>query len=115
MNLINVFVSSIMVREKEIATLKSIGMTRGQLRTMLLWEIFYYNGSAFIIAAVLSLIMSPTVFKGVFNEFSFFTFRIGWTVYPAIILVIMFVGVMTVLCVENRISKMNIPEELKTA
>lgn len=115
MNLINVFVSSIMVREKEIATLKSIGMTRGQLRTMLLWEIFYYNGSAFIIAAVLSLIMSPTVFKGVFNEFSFFTFRIGWTVYPAIILVIMLVGVMTVLCVENRISKMNIPEELKTA
>lgn len=115
MNLINVFVSSIMVREKEIATLKSIGMTRGQLRKMLLWEIFYYNGSAFLIAAVLSLIMSPTVFRSVFNEFSFFTFRVGGMVYPAMILVIMLVGIMTVLCVESRISKMNIPEELKTA
>lgn len=115
MNLINVFVSSIMVREKEIATLKSIGMTRSQLRKMLLWEIFYYNGSAFVIAAVLSLAMSPTVFRAVFNDFSFFTFRIGWAIYPAIILVIMFVGIMTVLCVEKKISAMNITEELKTA
>lgn len=115
MNLINVFVSSIMVREKEIATLKSIGMTRGQLRKMLFWEIFYYNGTAFIIAAVLSLVLSPTVFKSVFNEFPFLTFRMNWMSYPAIIVVIMFVGIMTVICVENRISKMNIPEELKTA
>ncbi|MBO4865856.1 MAG: FtsX-like permease family protein [Ruminococcus sp.] len=115
MNLINVFVSSIMVREKEIATLKSIGMTRGQLRKMLLWEIFYYNGIAFVIAAVLSLIFSPTVFKSIFNEFPFLTFRVNWTSYPAIILVIMFVGIMTVLLVEKKVSKMNIPEELKTA
>ena len=115
MNLINVFVSSIMVREKELATLKSIGMTRGQVRKMLLWEIFYYNGTAYIIAAVLSLIMSPTVFKSIFNEFPFLTFRMNWASYPAIMIVIMFVGIMTVLCVENRISKMNIPEELKTA
>ncbi|SEK57435.1 ABC transporter permease [Ruminococcus albus] len=115
MNLINVFVSSIMVREKEIATLKSIGMTRGQLRKMLLWEIFYYNGIAFVIAAVLSLIFSPTVLKSIFNEFPFLTFRVNWTSYPAIILVIMFVGIMTVLLVEKKVSKMNIPEELKTA
>ena len=114
MNLINVFVSSIMVRQKELATLKSIGMTRGQLRKMLLWEIFYYNGTAYIIAAVLSLVFSPTVFKSIFNEFPFLTFRINWASYPAIILVIMFVGIMTVLCVEKGISKMNIPEELKT-
>ena len=114
MNLINVFISSIMVREKELATLKSIGMTRGQVRKMLLWEIFYYNGTAFIISAVLSLILSPTVFKSIFNEFPFLTFRMNWASYPAIIFVIMFVGIVTVLCVENRISKMNIPEELKT-
>ncbi|WP_024858005.1 ABC transporter permease [Ruminococcus albus] len=114
MNLINVFVSSIMVRQKEIATLKSIGMTRGQLRTMLMWEIFYYNGIAFAIAVVLSLIFSPTVFKSIFNEFPFLTFHVNWFSYPSIILVIMFVGIMTVLFVENRISKMNIPEELKT-
>ena len=115
MNLINVFVSSIMVREKELATLKSIGMTRGQLRKMLLWEIFYYNGTAYIISVVLSLICSPTVFKSIFNEFPFLTFRMNLVSYPAIIMVIMFVGVVTVLCVEKRISKMNIPEELKTA
>ena len=115
MNLINVFISSIMVREKELATLKSIGMTRGQVRKMLLWEIFYYNGTAFIISAVLSLILSPTVFKSLFNEFPFLTFRMNWASYPAIIFVIMFVGIVTVLCVEKRISKMNIPEELKTA
>jgi putative ABC transport system permease protein len=104
-----------MVREKELATLKSIGMTRGQVRKMLLWEIFYYNGTAFIISAVLSLILSPTVFKSLFNEFPFLTFRMNWASYPAIIFVIMFVGIVTVLCVEKRISKMNIPEELKTA
>ncbi|SFD05064.1 ABC transporter permease [Ruminococcus albus] len=114
MNLINVFVSSIMVRQKEIATLKSIGMTRGQLRTMLMWEIFYYNGIAFVIAVVLSLICSPTVFRSIFDEFPFLTFRVNWLSYPSIIIVIMLVGIMTVLCVENRISKMNIPEELKT-
>lgn len=115
MNLINVFVSSIMVREKEIATLKSIGMTRGQLRKMLMWEIFYYNGSAFAAASVLSLILSGTVLKHVFNEFDFFTFRIGWASYPVIMIVIMLVGALTVLCVENSISDRNITEELKTA
>ena len=115
MNLINVFVSSIMVREKEIATLKSIGMTRGQLRKMLMWEIIYYNGSAFAAASVLSLILSGTVLKHVFNEFDFFTFRIGWASYPVIMIVIMLVGALTVLCVENSISDRNITEELKTA
>ena len=115
MNLINVFVSSIMVREKEIATLKSIGMTRSQLRKMLMWEIFYYNGAAFFAAAALSLILSFTLLKSLFNDFNYFTFRIGWASYPFIIAVIMAVGVLTVICVEHSISKHNITEELKTA
>ena len=81
MNLANVFVSSIIVREKEIATLRSIGMTRKQLKTMLMWEVFYYTGAAFGLSAVLSLLLSGTVMGDLCNEISFLTYSMRWESY----------------------------------
>lgn len=114
MNLINVFVSSILVRKKEIAAMKSIGMTRSQLRKMFLWEIFYYNGASYVLAAALSIFLSISVLRWFVNEFSFMSFRVGWEIYPAVLFVILFIGVITVIVTEKKVSKANIVEELKT-
>ena len=114
MNLINVFVSSILVRKKEIAAMKSIGMTRSQLRKMFLWEIVYYNGASFVLASLLSVLLSVSALRWFINGFSFMSFRIGWAVYPAILLVILFIGIVTVVVTEKKVSKANIVAELKT-
>ena len=114
MNLINVFVSSILVRKKEIAAMKSIGMTRSQLRKMFLWEILYYNGASFILASALSLLLSVSVLRWFINGFSFLSFRTDPAVYPAILFVILFIGIITVIVTEKKVSKANIVEELKT-
>ena len=114
MNLINVFISSIIVRKKEIAVMKSIGMTRSQLRKMFLWEIFYYNVASFILAVVLSILLSISALRWFINEFSFMSFRVGVAIYPAILFVILFIGVITVIVTEKKVSKANIVEEIKT-
>ena len=113
MNLANVFVSSIIVREKEIATLRSIGMTRKQLKTMLMWEVFYYTGAAFGLSAVLSLLLSGTVMGDLCNEISFLTYSMRWESYFFILAGTMLVGYGTVSLVESRIGSGNISERLK--
>ncbi len=113
MNLANVFVTSIIVREKEITTLRSIGMTRKQLKMMLTWEVFYYAGAAFGLSGVLSLILSGTVIGDLCNEMSFLTYTMRWESYLFILVGTILVGYVTVLMVESRIGVKNISEQLK--
>lgn len=113
MNLVNVFITSIIVREKEIATLRSIGMMRKQLRTMLIWEISYYTVFAFVISTVLSVIFSETMIAHICNSISFLTFTMQWEIFLFILMGAFIVGYITVLIVENRISIKNISEQLK--
>lgn len=113
MNLINVFVTSIIVREKEIATLRSIGMTRKQLRTMLTWEISYYIISAFILSTILSLILSGTVVAGICNDTSFLTYNTGVAIFALILIVSFVIGYITMRLEERSVSKMSITERIK--
>lgn len=113
MNLINVFVTSIIVREKEIATLRSIGMTRKQLRTMLTWEISYYIISAFILSTILSFILSGTVVAGICNDTSFMTYNTGVVIFALILIVSFAIGYITMRLEERSVSKMSITERIK--
>lgn len=44
MNFVNVMITSVYTRSKEIATLESVGMTKKQQKHMLIWEGFIYGG-----------------------------------------------------------------------
>ena len=53
MNFINTMVVSVNTRKHEFATLESIGMTKKQIRNVLLWEGGYYWSISFLLLATL--------------------------------------------------------------
>lgn len=53
MNFINTMVVSVNTRKHEFATLESIGMTKKQIRNVLLWEGVYYWSISFLLLATL--------------------------------------------------------------
>ncbi len=83
LNFINVIITSIISRRQEFATMQSIGMTRKQLRKMLIFEGLYYALITFIVTLTMGL---PITYLGV-NSFagqmSFFSYH--FTILPIII------------------------------
>ncbi|WP_026507935.1 ABC transporter permease [Butyrivibrio sp. MC2013] len=112
-NLINVFLTSIIIRDKEIATLRSIGMSRKQLRAMFMYEISYYLIMAFLLSTIISLIVSNYIMVDVCNEISFLVYNVRAEVYLLIVIVAFTVGYITMCIVENSLSRKSITEQLK--
>jgi len=59
LNFINIVLTGIISRRKELATLQAIGMTGTQLRTMLIYEGLFYTAGAALVSVVLSLLTIP--------------------------------------------------------
>lgn len=113
LNLINVFVTNIIVRKGEFATLRSIGMTRKQLIKMLLYEMMYYCGSAFVLSLILSVLLSNVMIKKLCNNLSLFTYSQNIFVFMYILLTIVMIGGLTVLIEEKHMNKKNVAEQLR--
>jgi putative ABC transport system permease protein len=113
LNLINVFITNIIVRKGEFATLRSIGMSRKQLTKMLLYEMMYYCGSAFVLSLIVSLLLSNVMIKNLFNDLSLFTYSQNIFVFVYILLTIGMIGTVTVLIEEKHMNKKNLAEQLK--
>jgi putative ABC transport system permease protein len=63
LNFINAILTGMITRRKEFAMLQSIGMTTRQLKTMLIYEGFYYVLGAAIISLLLSVLFSWTLIR----------------------------------------------------
>lgn len=113
-NLINVFITSILVRKEEIGILRSIGMTRRQLVKMLLFEMLYYCGLAFIVSMILSILLSITMVTPFCNSISFLTYSLRPSVYVYILLIIVVISGVTVTFEEKQISKRSVTEQLRS-
>ncbi len=59
LNFINIVLTGIISRRKELATLQAIGMTGTQLRTMLIYEGLFYTAGAALVSVALSLLTIP--------------------------------------------------------
>lgn len=84
-NLVNVFMTSLLERRKEIATLQAIGMTENQLKYMLIMEEERYITIASIISIITSIICSLLIKQIIEKVFWFFDFR--FTLIPAFALI----------------------------
>lgn len=63
LNFINAILTSILTRRKEFAMLQSIGMTRKQLRSMLMYEGFYYVLGTCALSLVFGTVFSVLIVK----------------------------------------------------
>lgn len=63
LNFINAILTSILTRRREFAMLQSIGMTRKQLRTLLMYEGLYYSIGTGVLSLVFGTVFSLLVVK----------------------------------------------------
>jgi putative ABC transport system permease protein len=89
-NFVNSVLTSVITRKKEFAMLQSIGMTGKQLKRMLTFEGLYYAVGTILTSAVLGVLSSVVVVRGISGGIWFFTYRfVMWpmlAVYPLLIL-----------------------------
>lgn len=90
LNFFNVIMTGILSRKREFAILEAVGMTRKQLRHMLVMEGTFYTAGAGIISAVLSIVLYPFAIGALTRLFWFssphFSFRPVFLAIPVYIL-----------------------------
>ena len=112
LNFINSMVTAIVSRKKEFAMLQSVGMTKGQLRRMLVFEGLDYAGLTLLFSFAASILVVGTVVRsmveGGYNTFQF-------TLLPLYIcapILIAFAIVIPYICFKN-LEKQSLVERLR--
>ena len=111
-NFVNSILTSVITRKKEFAMLQSIGMTGKQLKRMLSFEGLYYAAGIIITSAVLGILSSLLIVRGVSSGIWFFTYQfILWpmlVIYPFLILLTVTIPAL----LYRQIAKISIIERL---
>ncbi|MDD4347026.1 MAG: ABC transporter permease [Desulfitobacteriaceae bacterium] len=111
-NIFNTISTSISLRKREFATLKSIGMTPKGFNKMINYESLFYGIKALLYGLPISFGIMYLIYKLLSNSFEF-SFAIPWgSIIGTIIAVFAIVG-STMLYASSRIKKENIIDVLK--
>jgi putative ABC transport system permease protein len=115
LNFVNVMSVSIMVRKRELATLESIGMSRKQLKKLLIYEGLGY--AVITLTFVLSIGNAATygIFKLFKQQASFVTFTYPFIPVVIMIMVVLAVCFVTPQMLYRSINKSTIVERLREA
>ena len=114
LNVCNTISNTIDVRRSEFAVLRSVGMTSGGLKKMLLLESVLYGMKSLILAIPLSLIIHYVMYSMISKGMSPFVFYINWGAYGIAVIMVALVVVMAMLFSLRSIEKVEIVKELKT-
>lgn len=114
LNFVNSMVTAIITRKREFAMIQSIGMTKRQLRQMLIFEGLYYAGMTLIAAYVLGALTVGVIVRAVAAD-GFSTFH--FTLLPLVgctPVLIMSAVLIPYLCFKN-LERQSIVERLRAA
>ncbi len=112
-NFINVMITSVYARNKELAMLQAVGMTGKQLKKMLITEGMTYVGSAIAIGLVLSICTGGSIKNAVRNMFYFIVYKN--TVLPILCITPIFViiGILVPIAAYHVVTKKSVVERLR--
>lgn len=115
LNFVNVIITGVLSRRRELAVLQSVGMTGRQLKSMLILEGLYYSLGA-VAAALLLTVVSVPLASRVMNGIVWF-FSYHFTVMPIIAVAPVFalLGVLIPLAAYGFLSKRSVVERLREA
>ena len=82
LNFTNAVVTGVSARRRELAVLRSVGMTARQVRAMLVFEGLFYTLGAVALALVLTLAAAPAMRSALEELFWFLTYR--FTLWPVL-------------------------------
>lgn len=113
LNVFNAILTGITARRRELAMLQSIGMTAKQLRGMLVIEGLLYTLGAVVIAALLTLAVSPLAGEAVSGLFFWFSYRA--TYWPLFVAVPAFalIGALIPLASVHRMQRNSVVDRLR--
>ncbi len=114
LNFINAILTGILTRRREFAMLQSIGMTGGQLKTMLMMEGLLYGAGSIVLALVLSLVISPLAASVIGKMFWFFSYVPCFTPIAVVAPIFAGIGCAVPLVVYHRVARQTIVERLRT-
>lgn len=113
LNFLNAVLTSIATRRREFAMLQSIGMTRRQLKTMLVYEGVLYALIASAVSLILCLAAGPLLGKVMSTMFWFFSYH--FTMLPIVIMapIFLILGIALPLVTYKFADKQTIVERLR--
>ena len=88
LNFFNAIMTGILSRKREFAVLQSVGMTKRQLKLMLIYEGLFYAVGSIIASPILSVVLSPMLGNMMSAMFWFVTYH--FTIMPVILIIPVF-------------------------
>ena len=115
LNFVNVIITGVLSRKRELAILQSVGMTGKQLKSMLILEGLYYELGSVAAALLLTLVSMPLASRMMDGMFWFFSYH--FTVIPilAVMPVFVLLGVWIPWAAYRFLSKRSVVERLREA
>ncbi len=89
-NFTNMIITNMITRRHEFATLQSIGMTKRQLRRLVVYEGVYYAVGADVIGSLAAAALALTVLKNALNSPSMWFFTLKFTLAPAAVIGVLY-------------------------
>ncbi len=115
LNYINAIVTGIRARRKEIAVLRSIGMTGRQGKQMLILEGCAYGIWAALLSLLLSLILQSLVLRQLEHLLWFFTAKWTFTPILGMLLIFLALGVLIPVLAYRTVERQSVVERLREA
>ncbi|MEG0408140.1 MAG: FtsX-like permease family protein [Bacilli bacterium] len=112
MNYINVIVTNMNSRQKELSVLEAVGMTKYQLKKLIIYESLYYVLISLLLLMTVGLALTKTLVTIVHKAMYYFTFNIPIFAIIAISIVLILICIFTSLTIYISISKKSISERL---
>lgn len=111
-NIFNTISTSISLRKREFAMLKSVGMTAKSFRKMINYESIFYGLKALLYGLPISFGIMYVMHRALMNSFSY-TFTVPWTNIAIVVLAVFFIVGSAMLYSTSKVRKENIIETLK--
>jgi putative ABC transport system permease protein len=113
LNYINTVITGVITRKNEFALLESIGMTKRQLKQMLIYEGLYNVLLATAITSTLGVFLTYSISKSITDGMAFTVFRMSWLPFILVVPVLAVIAYTVTLSSYRMLSKATIVERLR--
>lgn len=111
-NIFNTISTSIALRKREFAMLKSVGMTPKSFNKMINYESIFYGVNSLLFGLPISVIVMYLIYKGTMNSFSY-SFSLHWFSLLYCLIAVFVIVISAMLYSSTKVKKENIIDGLK--
>ncbi|WP_340033670.1 FtsX-like permease family protein [Paenibacillus sp. FSL E2-0202] len=115
LNYINTVLTGVVSRRNELAMLESIGMTKKQLKRMLILEGFYTVLLTVLITSTLGILLTYNLSKSITDNMAFMVFQMSWLPFILTVPILLILAYTVTLRAYKTLSQASIVERLREA